>query len=96
MGVVAHPGVGPAHVVRDEDTGEVILEEQMVHKYYQWVCFTLFFQALLFYLPRWIWMTWEGKRVQTAISEDLVYSVDDARMPAFGKPLETIGDDVCD
>ena len=22
------------------------------HKYYQWVCFTLFFQAILFYIPR--------------------------------------------
>ena len=95
-GVVAHPGVGPAHVTRDEDTGEIVVEEQMVHKYYQWVCFTLFFQAMLFYLPRWIWMSWEGNRVRTAISEDLVYSVDDARMPAFGKPLETIADDVCE
>ena len=40
---VAHPGVAPsAH------------EEKQYHKYYQWVCFTLFFQAALFYVPRWV------------------------------------------
>lgn len=38
---VAHPGVAP--------TGG---EEKKYHKYYQWVCFTLFFQAALFYIPR--------------------------------------------
>ena len=27
-------------------------EERKYHKYYQWVCFTLFFQALCFYIPR--------------------------------------------
>ena len=25
------------------------------HTYYQWVCFCLFFQALLFSLPRFLW-----------------------------------------
>ena len=38
---VPHPGVAPA--------GH---EEKKYHKYYQWVCFTLYFQAILFYIPR--------------------------------------------
>lgn len=25
------------------------------HRYYQWVCFALFFQAILCYIPRYIW-----------------------------------------
>ena len=28
------------------------MDEIRYHKYYQWVCFTLFFQAILFYVPR--------------------------------------------
>ena len=37
-----HPGIGP---VSYED-------EVTYHRYYQWVCFTLFFQAILFLSPR--------------------------------------------
>lgn len=33
------------------------------HSYYQWVPFVLFFQGLMFYLPHWIWKTWEGNRI---------------------------------
>ena len=40
---VPHYGVAP------EPNGD---EEIKYHKYYQWVCFTLFFQATLFYIPR--------------------------------------------
>ena len=43
----AHPGVSAACPL-----GETIEEGKREHKYYQWVCFTLFFQAILFYLPR--------------------------------------------
>ena len=28
------------------------------HKYYQWVCFTLYFQAILFYIPRFLIIIW--------------------------------------
>ena len=43
----AHPGVG-APCIRGRNNEE----EKKYHKYYQWVCFTLFFQALCFYIPR--------------------------------------------
>ena len=46
----AHPGVGP--VVEE---GEIVS-----HKYYQWVCFTLFFQAMCFLGPYHLWKYWEG------------------------------------
>ena len=39
---VPHPNVRP-------ESGD---EERTYHKYYQWVCFTLFFQAIIFYIPR--------------------------------------------
>lgn len=40
------------------------------HKYYQWVCFMLFFQAVLFYVPRYLWKIWEGGRMKM-IMQDL-------------------------
>jgi hypothetical protein len=50
---VAHPGVAPPNTL--DETGEY-----RYHKYYQWVCFTLFFQAIMFYIPRYIWKAREG------------------------------------
>lgn len=40
-------------------------EERVYHKYYQWVCFVLFFQAACFYAPRYIWKLFEGNRLRT-------------------------------
>lgn len=54
---VAHAGVAP------EDG------EYKYHKYYQWVCFTLFFQAILFYIPRYMWKTWEGGKIKMLVQE---------------------------
>ncbi|XP_011170209.1 innexin inx2 [Solenopsis invicta] len=42
-------------------------EEIKYHKYYQWVCFCLFFQAILFYIPRYLWKTWEGGRIKMLV-----------------------------
>ena len=53
---VPHPGVAPP-----------VHEEKKYHKYYQWVCFTLFFQAALFYLPRFLWKIWEGGRIKMLV-----------------------------
>ena len=45
-GIEAHPGVG------NEGRRENFDEDTTTHKYYQWVYFTLMFQAALFYLPK--------------------------------------------
>lgn len=57
---VAHPGV--------DKTQDPL--ERRYHKYYQWVCFCLFFQAILFYIPRWLWKNWEAGKV-SALRMDL-------------------------
>lgn len=57
---VAHPGVTAP---RDGD-------QVRHHKYYQWVCVVLFLQAVTFYVPRYLWKTWEGGRIR-ALSQDL-------------------------
>jgi len=62
--VAAHPGVGPLDFYSET-------ENTAVHTYYQWVWLVLFFQALAFYAPRYIWKNiWEGGRVK-AMTEDL-------------------------
>lgn len=38
-------------------------------RYYQWVCFVLFFQAMLFYIPRFMWKMWEGGRIEQLVGE---------------------------
>ncbi|XP_012538834.1 innexin inx1 [Monomorium pharaonis] len=48
---VAHPGVG-------NDYGDITARKY--YTYYQWVCFVLFFQAVLCYIPQWLWSVWEG------------------------------------
>lgn len=55
---LVQPGVS-SHV-EGEDTVKY-------HKYYQWVCFVLFFQAILFYIPRYLWKTWEGGRIKMLV-----------------------------
>jgi len=61
--VVPHPGVAP---IADLNEGQ----DKTYHKYYQWVCFCLFFQAILFYIPRYLWKTWEGGKLKM-LSQDM-------------------------
>jgi len=56
---VPHPGVAP---------GSKDGEEPVYHKYYQWVAYVLFFQAGLFYVPRFLWKTTEGGRMQMLVA----------------------------
>ena len=56
---VVAPGV-------DSTTDEKLFKH---HRYYQWVCFVLFFQATLFYIPRWLWKSWEGGRIQALMMD---------------------------
>lgn len=57
---VPHPGV-------DISTSQ---EDKMYHTYYQWVCFVLFIESLLFYAPRYLWRMWEGG-LMTFLVQDL-------------------------
>lgn len=44
-------------------------EKRVYHAYYQWVCFVLFLQAMLFYVPRYIWKNTENHRIQNLVME---------------------------
>jgi len=73
---VAHPFVG------SQTEGERTVH----HRYYQWVCFTLFLQALMFAVPNFLWKKLEGGKIRELVPENLVYTVTDPRMPRFAKP----------
>ncbi|ODM89305.1 Innexin inx1 [Orchesella cincta] len=57
-GQIAHPGVS-------NDLGDNT--PRKYYTYYQWVCFVLFFQALLCYFPKWIWQSWERNLMFTIV-----------------------------
>ncbi|GFT25460.1 innexin inx2 [Nephila pilipes] len=42
-------------------------ENRRYHAYYQWVCFVLFLQAILFYLPRYFWKVCEGGKIKNIV-----------------------------
>lgn len=54
---VPYPGVDKSEVG----------SKKIYHAYYQWVCFVLFFQALFFYVPRYIWKAAEGGRIKNLL-----------------------------
>nr|CAD7568996.1 unnamed protein product [Timema californicum] len=43
--------------------------DHKVHHFYQWVAFCLFFQAILFYTPRWLWKNWEGGKIHALMMD---------------------------
>uniref|UniRef100_T1ITF1 Innexin n=1 Tax=Strigamia maritima TaxID=126957 RepID=T1ITF1_STRMM len=55
---VVYPGIA-------QGTGEDIV----YHKYYQWVAFILFLQAVMFYFPRYLWKLWEGGKMKMLLLE---------------------------
>ena len=57
-------------------------EEDIIHhKYYQWVCFVLFAQAVAFYIPRYLWKTAVGGKVRMLLQDlpSLELSQDDKK-----------------
>ncbi|XP_046398954.1 innexin shaking-B-like isoform X2 [Ischnura elegans] len=58
---VPYPGVD-----NSRNSGD---QEKKYAKYYQWVCFCLFFQAILFYAPRWFWKSCEGGKITTLMMD---------------------------
>lgn len=42
-------------------------ENKTYYNYYQWVCFTLFLQAFLCYIPQYLWTTWERGLMKTLV-----------------------------
>ena len=80
-GVTAHPGVG----VPTDD------EPQTYHKYYQWVAFALFLQALMFHAPRALWVRrWEGNKIRKFVPMPMVENPHDYRMPFWTKPAGVV------
>eukprot|EP00092_Neocalanus_flemingeri_P035835 GFUD01039015.1.p1 GENE.GFUD01039015.1~~GFUD01039015.1.p1 ORF type:complete len:398 (-),score=70.77 GFUD01039015.1:273-1466(-) len=58
-----HPGVGP-YPSSDPGLVEVTEEgDEIRHAWYQWVVFVLGFQAILCYLPHFLWKSWEGGKL---------------------------------
>uniref|UniRef100_A0A0P4W675 Innexin n=1 Tax=Scylla olivacea TaxID=85551 RepID=A0A0P4W675_SCYOL len=73
----AHPGIG-------KSTSN---DEKRYHRYYQWVTLFVYLQALLFYVPRFIWKNWEGGKVKMLVAELNTPIVDEE---VKKKRLETI------
>lgn len=58
-----HPGVGP-HPAPDPNLVSVTEDgDEIRHAWYQWVVFVLFFQAILCYIPHFLWKSWEGGKL---------------------------------
>merc|ERR1719508_634347 len=54
-----HQGIGP----ETDDEGD-----RVVHAYYQWVPFMLFLQGVMFYIPHYLWKTFEDKKMDKITS----------------------------
>ncbi|XP_045503945.1 innexin inx1 [Colias croceus] len=55
---VAHPGI-----MNEYDSTQA----KKYYSYYQWVCFVLFFQAIMCYTPKYLWDAFEGGLLRTIV-----------------------------
>ncbi|GAB6029480.1 hypothetical protein CHUAL_005234 [Chamberlinius hualienensis] len=39
------------------------------HQYYQWVCFVLLIQGIMFYFPHYVWKQWESRRLRSLCAD---------------------------
>lgn len=44
-------------------------EDKVYHAYYQWVCFVLFLQGMMFYIPRYLWKNAESHKMQNLVMD---------------------------
>lgn len=51
----------------------------ILHSYYRWVPFMLFFQAITFYVPHWIWKMWEGGKIHMITKNVREFCIDTAK-----------------
>lgn len=61
---VPHPGIATPAIHGYDDE-----HETKHHKYYQWVTLFLFLQAIMFYVPRYLWEIWEGGKVKMLVMQ---------------------------
>ncbi|XP_046398257.1 innexin inx2-like [Ischnura elegans] len=64
-GLPHHPGVKP--VPYNSSSPFQFIERVEYQKYYQWVGFVLILQAVLFYVPFYLWNLWEGGRIRSLV-----------------------------
>lgn len=70
------PGLGidtsydpPRNVIDHRRTAANPDDQLLFQKYYQWVCVVFCIQALMFYLPRYLWRLWENGRLNLLIKD---------------------------
>lgn len=71
---VPYPGVGPS-----KNGGKKVF-----HAYYQWVCWVLTIQAILFYIPHYVWKVLESGRLRS-----LVLNLNDPVLPKVNRLKDT-------
>jgi len=62
---VPHPGIYNPN----QKNGEDLEHEVKYHKYYQWVTLFLYLQAVMFYIPRYLWKVWEGGKIKMLVMQ---------------------------
>lgn len=82
----AHPGV------RNQPPEEE--GQERFHKYYQWVYLTLLFQALLFWLPKYIWQAKEGEEIEMTLRTEWMSRPYPRQMEDLIKAMEYLLKDI--